>query len=64
MQDFDNLMDKDLENLDDQGFPKTRDLINEKIRICSRYPFRHKTTLHGAERKANLFGNWTMQLSK
>ena len=59
-----NLMDKEVENLDDHGCPKIRDLVDPRADgetwICPSYPFRHKTTLHCAERKANMLGQWTM----
>ena len=49
-----NLMDKDVENSDDHGCSKIRDLDNlkayEKKSKCSSYPIRHKITLHNAER--------------
>ena len=51
------LLEKELENLEDHGCPKVQDLADEEIWICSTYPFRHKTTLHCAERKAKLFDN-------
>ena len=65
MQDSGNLLllDKQVENLEDHGCPKVQDLVGEEIWICSSYPFRHKTTLHCAERKAKLFGNWIMRNS-
>ena len=56
-----NLLDRDVENLEDHGCPKVQDLVDEGNWICSSYPFRHKTTLHCAERDAKLFGNWTVQ---
>ena len=56
-----NLLVKEVENLEGHGSPKVQDLIDEEIWICSSYPFRHKTTLHCAERKAKLFGNWIMR---
>ena len=56
-----NLIDKEVENSDDHGCPKVRDLMYEKTWICSSYPFRHKTTLQCAERKAKLFGKFIMQ---
>ena len=48
-----NLKNKEVENLEDHGCPKVRDLVDEEVWICSSYPFRHKTTIHCAERKAN-----------
>ena len=37
-------MNKEVENLDDHGCPKTQALAEsyKEIRICSSYPFRHK----------------------
>ena len=52
--------DKGVENLEDHGCPKVQDIVEEKVWICSIYPLGHKTTLHCAERKAKLFGNWIM----
>ena len=57
---FGNLLDKKVENLEDHGSRKVQELVDEENWICSSYPFRHKTTLHCAERKAKLFGNWIM----
>ena len=56
-----NLLDKEVENLEDHGCPKVQDLVDEENWICSSYPFRHKTTLHCAERKPKLLGNWIMR---
>ena len=55
-----NLLDKEVENWQDYGCPKVQDLVDE-IWICSSYPFGHKTTLHCAQRKAKLFGNWIIR---
>ena len=49
-----------MENLDDHGFHKVQDLVDEEKWICSSYPFRHKTTIHCPERQAKFFGNWIM----
>ena len=49
-----NLLDKEVENLEDHGCSKVQDLVDEEIWICWSYPFRHKTTLHCAERKAKI----------
>ena len=57
-------MDRDVENLDEYGCPKVQDLVDEEMWICSRYPFRHKTTIHGTECKENLFGNWRINRLK
>ena len=51
----------EVENLEDHDCPKVQDLVDEKIWICSSYPFNHKITLHTAERKAKLFCNWIMR---
>ena len=56
-----NLLDKEVEKLEDHGYPKVQDLVAEEIWICSSYAFGHKTTLHCAEHKAKLFGNWIMR---
>ena len=56
-----NLLDKEVETSEDHGCPNFQDHVDEEIWICSSYPFRHKTTLHFAERKANFFGDWIMR---
>ena len=51
------LLGQNVESLDYYGCPKNQDLVkSESLRICSSYPFRHKTRLHCAERKANVYG--------
>ena len=59
------LLGHNVENLDDYGCPKIQDLLGEgkldSSWICSSYPFRHKTRLHCAERKAKVYGDWAMQ---
>ena len=55
-----SLLGQNVENLDDYGCPKIQDL-GHSLWICSSYPFRHKTRLHCAERKAKVYGEWTMQ---
>ena len=61
-------MEKEVENLDEHGCPKIRDLVDPKadgeMWICSSYPFRHKTATHCSERKAKLLGQWKMQQLK
>ena len=53
---------QNVENLDDYDGPKNQCLVKtESLWICSNYPFRHKTRLHCAERKANVYGEWAMQ---
>ena len=59
-----NSLDKKLENLDDHGCFKNRDLADEEFWIWSSYPFGHKTTLECAERKAKLLGHWEVQILK
>ena len=53
------------ENLDDYGCPKIQDLVGKRktnsLWNCSSYPFRHKTRIHCAERKAKVYGEWAMQ---
>ena len=51
---------QNVENLDDYGCPKIQDL-GPSLWICSSYPFRHKTRLHCAEKKAKMYGDWAMQ---
>ena len=58
-----NLFDKEVEEFENHGCLKVQDLVDEEICICSSYPFRQKTTLHCAERKAKLFINWIMRHS-
>ena len=55
-----SLLDKDVENLDDYGCPKVQDHRDDKVWICSSYPFRRKALLHCAELKATMFGNCIM----
>ena len=58
------LLGQNVENLDDYGCPKIQDLVGEgkttSLSICCSYPFRHKTRLHSAERKAEVYGDWAM----
>ena len=54
------LLGKQVENLDDYGCPKIQELNCDWL--CSSYPYRHRTTLHCAEKKAQIFGTWTLQL--
>ena len=57
-----NLLGQNVENLDDYGCPKVQDLVKtDSLGMCSSYPFRHKTRLHCAERKAEVYGEWAMQ---
>ena len=55
-----SLLGQNVENLDDYGCPKIQDL-GHSVWNCSSYPFRHKTRLHCAERKAKMYGEWAMQ---
>ena len=53
---------QNVENLDDYDCPKIQDLVKMySLWICSSYPFRHKTRLNCAERKAKVYGQWAMQ---
>ena len=56
-------MDKEVEDLDDHVCPNIQELVesDNQMWICPSYLFRHKTTLHCAERKVKLFGECTMQ---
>ena len=57
-----NLLGQNVENLDDYGCPKNQVLVKTgSLWICSNYPFRHKTRLHCAERKAKVYGEWARQ---
>ena len=52
-----NLLGRNVEILNDYGCPKTETLVKtERSWIYSNYPFRRKTRLHCAERKANVYG--------
>ena len=56
------ILGQNVENLDDYDCPKSQDLVKtDSSSICSFYPFRHKTRLHCAERKAKLYGESAMQ---
>ena len=55
-------LEQNVENLDDYGCPKIQDLVKtDSLWIYSSYPFRHKTRLHCAERKAKVYGEWALQ---
>ena len=57
-----NFLGRNVEKLDDYGCPKIQDLVKtDSLWICSSYPFRHKTRLHCADRKAKVYGEWAMQ---
>ena len=57
-----SLLGQNVEKLDDYGCPKIHALVKtDSLWICSSYPFRHKTRLHCAERKAKVCGEWAMQ---
>ena len=57
-----NFLGRNVEKLDDYGCPKNQDLVKmDSSWVCSSYPFRHKTRLHCAERKAKGYGEWAMQ---
>ena len=51
-----NLLGENVEKLKEYGCPKFQDLVKrESSWTCSSYPFRHKTRLHCAERKARVY---------
>ena len=55
------LLVQNVGKLDDYGCPKLQDLVKrDTLWNCSSYCFRHKTRLHCAERKANLYGERAM----
>ena len=57
-----SLLGQNVENLNDYGCPEIQDLAKtDSLWNCSSYPFRHKTRLHSAERKAKVYGEWAMQ---
>ena len=57
-----NLLGQNVETLDDYGRSKIHDLVKtDSLWICSSYPFRDKTRLHCAERKAKVYAEWAMQ---
>ena len=57
-----NLLGQNKENLDDYGCSRIQDLVKtDSLLSCSSYPFRHKTRIHCAERKAKVYGEWAMQ---
>ena len=57
-----SILGQNVENLDDCGCPKIQDLVKtDSLWNCSSYLFRHKTRLHYADRKAKVYGDWTMQ---
>ena len=56
------LLGQNVEKLDDYGCPQIKELVKtDSLWICSSYPFRHKTRLPCAERKAKVYGEWAMQ---
>ena len=57
-----NLIRQNVETLGDYGCPKNQDLVKrDSLWMCSSYPFRLKTRLHCAERKAKVYGERAMQ---
>ena len=57
-----SLLGRNVEKLDGYGCPKIQDPVKtDSSCFCSSYPFRHKTGLHCAERKAKVYGEWAMQ---
>ena len=56
------LLGEKIENLDDYGCSKIQDLFKtDSLWICFSHPFRQKTRLYCAERKAKVNGDWAMQ---
>ena len=56
------LLGQFVEKLEDYGCPKIQVLvITDSSWICSSYPFRHRTRLHCAEKKAKVYGEWALQ---
>ena len=57
-----NYLCKDVENMDDFECPEASKLISNEDTIweCSNYPFRHKKTLHCAEKKTYAYGSWVL----
>ena len=56
------LLGQNVENLDDYGCPKVQDLVKtHSLWICPNYPFRHKTRLRCAEKKAKVYGERALQ---
>ena len=59
------LLGQNLEKFDNFGCPKAQNLVREgkadSSSICFSYPFRQKTRLNCAERKAEVYGYWAMQ---
>ena len=52
-----SLLGQIVKKLDDYGCPKIQDLVKtDSLWSCSSYPFRYKTRLHCAERKAKVYG--------
>ena len=45
------LLGKQVENLNDKGFPEVQELNFD--RLCSSYPYKHRKTLHCAEKRQN-----------
>ena len=62
MQNLSPYLCKDVENLDDLGCPKASKLLENQDAEwnCCNYPYRHKKTLHCAEKKTYAYGKWTL----
>ena len=57
-----SLLGQNIENLNDYCCLKIKDLVKtDSSWICSRYLFRHKTSVHCAERKTMVYGEWVIQ---
>ena len=57
-------LDKESEKMDDLGCPKVRNLVHEEMWLSSNYPFRHKTTLHCADKKIRKLDNAALVILK
>ena len=56
------LLGQNVKNLDNYVCPNVQDLVRtDSLWICSSYPFRYKTRLHCAERKAKVYGERAVQ---
>ena len=56
------LLEQKVEILDDHVCPKNQVLVKtDNLWICSSYTIQHKTRLHCVERKAKVYGEWSMR---
>ena len=58
-------MDKEFEKMDNRHCHKNGDTFDreadERMSVCSSFTFKHKTTLHWAERKPKFLADWAKQ---